>query len=104
MIAKFIYNNFDKDAIMTIEFKASKYIRTKPSVNGGGYCLDEGTMIKILMDEVDPSTIVGTKNFPQQIQNARLPKFGYNGKLGLEHIEHCHKDIQTCGETLTLTL
>ena len=43
-------------------------------------------MIKILVDE-------------QKIQAARLPKFGYNVKLGLEHIKRCHKDIQTRGET-----
>ena len=62
MIAKFIYGHFDKDAIMTVELKASDYTCANPLTDGSGYSLDGGTMIKILVDE-------------QKIQAARLPKF-----------------------------
>ena len=46
MIEKVIYDNFDKDAIMTVKLKVSEYTWMKPLVNGGGYSLDGGIMMK----------------------------------------------------------
>ena len=66
----------NKDAIMTLELKANDYTWEKPLADGVECALDGGTMINILMDEVDPSIIVGTDNFWQKIQAARLSKFG----------------------------
>ena len=67
--------------------------------NGGGFCLDGATMLKILLDEIALSTIVSTDNYRKQIQNCCLPKFNYNIKECLEHIERCNKDILAQGET-----
>jgi len=99
MISKFIHGHFDAASIKTIELKSPDFTWKRSMADGGEFCLDGATMLKIIMDEIDPSTIVGTDNFRKQIQNCRLPKFSYNVKEGLEHIERCNNEIITRGET-----
>ena len=99
MISKWVYGNFDADAIRTIELQSPEFTWKRSQSDGGGFCLDGATMLKIILDEIAPSTTVGTDNYRKQIQNCRLPKFSYNVKECLEHIERCNKDILAQGET-----
>jgi hypothetical protein len=99
MIPKWIYGNFDADAIRTIKPKSPEFTWQRSQSNGGGFCLDGATMLKIILDEIAPSTIVGTDNYRKQIQNCCLPNFSYNVKECLKHIERCNKDILSQGET-----
>ena len=93
MILKWIYGNFGVDAIRTIELKSPEFTWQRSQSDGGGFCLDGAMMLKIILDEISPNTIVGTINYRKQIQNCRLPKLSYNTKECLEHIKRCNKDI-----------
>ena len=96
MLAKYIYGHFDEAAIKTVELKSSLFTWKN---SDGSPSLDGATMLKVIMDEISPSTIVGTEGFRRQIQGARLAKYGYNVKTALEAMEHAYKEIIRRGET-----
>ena len=63
MISKWIYGNFDADVIRTIELKSPEFTWQRSQSNGGGFCLEGAMMLKIMLDEITPNTIVGTENY-----------------------------------------
>jgi len=90
MLEKYIFGHFDEAAIKTMELKSPIFTWRN---SDGSPTLDGATMLKVIMDGINPSTIVGTESFRRQIQGARLAKYGYNAKTALEAMEHAYKEI-----------
>ena len=64
MLAKLLYGHLNEASIKTIELRAPDFTWIKTN---GGTSLDGGTMIKIIMDGINPSTIMGTEGFRRKI-------------------------------------
>jgi len=89
-VVEFLYGYLDEASIKTSKLRAPDYMWIKLN---GGTSLDGSTMIKIIIDEINPSTIVGTEGFRRKIQSARLNTFGYNVKNALEMDEYAYNGI-----------
>ena len=69
MLSKYSYGHFDKAAIKTMELKsllfAWRNYNGSPSLNGA-------TILKVILDEINPSTIIGTEISPRHIQGEHI--------------------------------
>ena len=99
MISSWIRNNFTEEALDSIELQAAKFKWSVPLADGGGKRLDGPTMLKVILDTISPSLVVGTDNLRKSIQNTRLPKFKYDVVMGLESMERDYNEIRRRKET-----
>lgn len=99
MVAKWLKNNFSEASIKSLALRSEQYLWIIPAEDGGGFHYDGPTMLKLILDEIQPSTTIGTDNFRTIIQNCRLPKHGYNITAAMEEIEQNVKQIARHGET-----
>ena len=99
MIAAWVRNNFQESALDSLELQSSKYRWSVRLDEGGGVRLDGPTMIKLILDTISPSSVVGTDNLRKSIQGTRLPKFGYDVVKAMESIERDFKEIRRRNET-----
>ena len=83
----------------TLSLCSREYQWKKADADGSGYCDDGPILLKLLLDEIDPSTEIGTEMYRKQIQNARLNKFDFDMKKARDEVEFAFRQIVLRGET-----
>ncbi len=99
MMAKWIQGHVDQASWKSLTLKSSNFQWKKLVANGGGYCLDEPTILKLIFDTINPSTEIGTDAYCKMIQNCRLAKHKYNVNKSLDEIKWAYKQITLRSET-----
>ncbi len=98
-MAKWIQGHVDQASWKSLTLKSSKFQWKKSVTNGGGYCLDGPTILKLIFDTINPSAEIGTDVYFKMIQNCCLAKLKYNVNKALDEIEWTYKQITLHGET-----
>jgi hypothetical protein len=99
IIVSWIRGHFDEESLKALSLKSDDFQWTVPADDGGGVKCDGPTMIKLILDYIQPSTMIGTDRYRKVIQNCRLEKHGHNVLKAMEQIETALKQIERKGET-----
>ena len=90
MIAKVINGHFTIASLTNLRNSSDKY-RWKDA--NGQYFDDSPTMLKILLDDCNPSTRVGVEDLKKKIEGARLANFKHNVSKCMDYIKSNYKLI-----------
>ena len=89
-----IRGRFDEESLKGLGLKSEDYLWNIPACDGGGAKCDGPTMIKLIFDYIQPSTVIGTDRYRKSIQNCCLVRHGHTVLKAMETIETALKQIE----------
>ena len=94
IMAAWVWGRFSEEFLKALSLKSGQFQWNVPANNNGSVKCDDPTMIKLILDYIRPSTMVGTDRQRKIIQNCHLKKHGHNVIKAMEEIETSLQQIE----------
>ena len=95
MISKYLEGCLSKSALKQLSLRKDEYTWTDSSREN---IVDGPTMLKVVVDTVNPSTRVGVGNLMEEIEQATMAKYDENIDELLKHMQEMYNQILNAGE------
>jgi len=99
IMVAWVRGHFDEESPKTLSLKSAEFHWNVPVADGDGVKCDGQTMIKLILDYIRPSTMVGTDRHRKIIQKCRLENHGHSVIKAMEEIETSLQQIERKDET-----